>query len=491
MISEVTMNSKQIIEPLEAFSVKRVIVAKFGGSTIGARGRFIPRVIQRIREMSDEAKVVSVFSAPLTEQNGKSMSLTDVVIEQGRNAEAGKVPVLDKVRATYDALLYTAKSPLRDGYTRIIESHLQLAQDALDEAYRERRFGGETRAQALAYSGELLMAQVMNYILCEEGLKSECVPYEYWPIITDNNRIYANFLLKESQHRMGYMTRLLQNSDIVCIGGFIGKTVEGAMTTYERGGTDRTAADLGIMLHKLYDARVDWEKDSAVRSADPKVVKSGLLYIPRLSYNEARLAGMFGMKILDPIAVREILDNHVNIPLQITDMADPSQTTVIQKTLPPSEGNPIKIVTGKGNCAIMRLEMTQAADLLLDLDKRRYGEFVLLSPFVWDGTRFARILFTDADYVRLHERNLLRFDPLAAIIYGRAVVTLIGDTMWKVQHVVSNTCSRIGKEGINILNVDAQEESSRIVIIMEDAGDQLNRAVTVIHDEITKMDYAR
>lgn len=471
--------------------MKRLIVAKFGGSTIGAQGRFIPRVIQRISEMSCDAKVVSVFSAPLTERNGKPLSLTDVIIGQGRGAESGMAPVLDEVRATYDALLDTANSPHRDEYIRIIESHLQLAQDALDEAYQARRFDGATRAQALAYSGELLMAQVMNYILRDKGLNSECVPYEYWPIITDNNRIYANFLLKESQHRMGYMTRLLQNHDVVCMGGFIGKTVEGYMTTYERGGTDRTAADLGIMLHKIYDARVDWEKDSAVRSADPKVVKSGLMYIPFLSYNEARLAGMFGMKILDPIAVREILDNHVNIPLQITDMADPSQTTIIQKTIPPSEGNPIKIVTGKGNCAIMRLEMAQSTDLLLDLDRRQYGEFVMLSPFVWDGTRFARILFTDADYVRLHERNLLRFDPLAAIIYGRAVVTLIGDTMWKVQHVVSNTCARVGKEGINILNVDAQEESSRIVIIMEDAGDQLNRAVMAIHDEITKMDYTR
>lgn len=478
------LNSKPIIEPLEALSVKQLIVAKFGGSTIGVRGRFIPRVIQRIREMSSDAKVVGVFSAPLAEQNGRSTSLTDMVIMQGRNAEAGQIPILDKIKETYDALLGATKSPLRDDYTKIVESHLQLAQDALDEAYKRRRFGGANRAQALAYSGELLMAQVMNYILREEGLRSDCVPYEYWPIITDNNRIYANFLLKESQHRMGYMTRLLEDNDIVCIGGFIGKTVQGAMTTYERGGTDRTAADLGIMLHKMYDTRVDWEKDSAVRSADPKIVKSGLLQIPHLSYNEARLAGMFGMKILDPIAVREILDNHVNIPLQITDMADPSQTTVIQKILPPSEDNPIKIVTGKGNCAIMRLEMTHAADLLLDLDKRKYGEFVLLSPFVQDGIRFARIFFTDADYVRLHERNLLRFDPLAAIIYDRAVITLIGDTMWKVQHVVSSVCSRIGKEDINILNVDAREESSRIVIILEDADDHLRQAVTAVHDEI-------
>ena len=36
--------------------------------------------------------------------------------------------------------------------------------------------------------------------------------------------------------------------------------------------------------------------------------------------NEARLAGMFGMKIVDPIAIKEILENGVEIPLTITNM---------------------------------------------------------------------------------------------------------------------------------------------------------------------------
>ena len=61
--------------------------------------------------------------------------------------------------------------------------------------------------------------------------------------------------------------------------------------------------------NKKYDTIIDLEKDSSVVSADPKIVKYDLEQVNELSYNEARLAGMFGMKIVDPIAIKEILEN--------------------------------------------------------------------------------------------------------------------------------------------------------------------------------------
>ena len=46
--------------------MSQVIVAKFGGSTIGIDGISIPIIIQRINSISKNAKVIAVFSAPLT-----------------------------------------------------------------------------------------------------------------------------------------------------------------------------------------------------------------------------------------------------------------------------------------------------------------------------------------------------------------------------------------------------------------------------------------
>ena len=70
----------------------KLIVAKFGGSALGPNGEFISKIIQRIEELKTDSKVIAVFSAPLTMYNEKRRSLTDIVLEQGRNAENGINP---------------------------------------------------------------------------------------------------------------------------------------------------------------------------------------------------------------------------------------------------------------------------------------------------------------------------------------------------------------------------------------------------------------
>ena len=67
-------------------------------------------------------------------------------------------------------------------------------------------------------------------------------------------------------------------------------------------------------------------------------------------------------------------------------------------------------------------------------------------------------------------------------MYNRGAITLIGDDMWRVQHVVSKIAFQVGEAGINILNMDAQEETSRIIIIIEDFKSNLSKAIQAIHD---------
>ncbi|MDH3341373.1 MAG: aspartate kinase [Nitrosopumilus sp.] len=468
----------------------RLVVAKFGGSAIGPDGALIPKIIQRINNLKKDSKVIAVFSAPLTISNGKKRSLTDVILEQGRNAENEKNPSLDIVKSTYQKILEMVNSENKENCKSTINSNLEKAQKALDEAFNSKEFVDEVRSKALAFSGEILMSHVMNYILKSNGIKSNSVQFDDWPIITDNNIESTNFIASKSRENMAKITQLVDQNEVVAIGGFIGKTVDNVTTTYERGGSDRTAADLGILFHKKYETSIDFEKDSAVVSADPKIVESDLREVSQLSYNEARLAGMFGMKILDPVAIKEIVENGVDLPIIITNMNSPEKITTIKRTLDEQKGHPIKIVTGKENCAIFRIETNSVQKLLTSLEKdKRYSEFVILSPFTKDGIEFSRILFLDGDYVKRNEKYLLGFDSLATITYNRGVITLIGDEMWRVQQVASRTSAKIGNVGLNILNMDAQEETSRIIIVVEDADDNIKTAIKAIHQEISQINF--
>jgi len=468
----------------------KLIVAKFGGSALGPNGEFIPEIIQRVNKLKTDSKVIAVFSAPLTIHNEKKRSLTDVILEQGRNTENGKKASLDIVKSTYQKILEKVDEKNKENCQKVIDSHLEKAQRALDEAYNNKEFANEVRSKALAFSGEILMSHVMNHVLRSNSIKSEAVEFDDWPIITDNNIEFTNFLTAESREKMNKTLDLVENNEVVTIGGFIGKTVDNITTTYERGGSDRTAADLGILFHKKYETSIDFEKDSSVVSADPKIVDSNLREIIQLSYNEARLAGMFGMKILDPIAIKEIVENGVDIPITITNMKDPKKITTIKRNLEEQKGHPIKIVTGKENCAIFRIETSAIQKLLTSLEKdKHYSEFIILSPFTKDGIEFSRILFLDGEYVKRNEKYLLAFDSLATITFNRGVITLIGDEMWRVQQVVSRTSAKIGESGLNILNMDAQEETSRIIIVVEDTHDNIAKAIRAIHQEISNINF--
>ena len=468
----------------------KLVVAKFGGSAIGIDGVDIPLVINRINDLKKDSKIIAVFSAPLTIQNGKKCSLTDVILEQGRNVEKGTKATLDTIKSCYKKILELVNSENKEDCQKTINLFLKKAENALDEALEKKEFAEEIRSRALAFSGEILMSHVMNYILRSNGIKTDAVSYDDWPIITDHNIESTNFLASKSRESMDKTAKLVEENEVVTIGGFIGKTPDGVTTTYERGGSDRTAADLGILFYKKYDTRIDFEKDSSVVSADPKIVEIGLTEVDQLSYNEARLAGMFGMKILDPIAIKEIVENGVDMPIIVTNMKDPSKTTTIKRIPDSKNDHPIKIVTGKENCAIFKIETNSAQKLLVSLEKdKRYSEYVILSPFTKDGVEFSRILFLDGDYVKRNEKYFLGFDPLASITYNRGVITLIGDEMWRVQQVASRTSAKIGEAGLNILNMDAQEETSRIIIVIEDSKDSIRKAINAVHKEKSEINF--
>jgi len=470
--------------------MNKLTIAKFGGSAIGIDGEGIPDIVKRVKEIQKDSKIIVVCSAPLTMIDGKKKSLTDVILGIGHNAVNGDDFDFSIVEKPYLKLLEYIVDSDKDLCKKIIYEFLKKSKDSINEASSKKEFLDETRSKALAFSGEVLMSHVLNMILNSNEIISSTISLEDWPIITDNNIESTNFLFSESVSRMGKLEEVLEVNDVVTIGGFIGKTKDGIITTYERGGSDRTAADLGILFHKKYDTIIDLEKDSSVVSADPKIVKNDLEQVNELSYNEARLAGMFGMKIVDPIAIKEILENGLEIPLTITNMKSPEMITKIQRNPEDKSGHPLKIVTGKKNCAILRIESEMIRDLLISLDKdKRYSEFIVLSPFTKDGIEFSRILFLDGDYVKRNEKYILSFDALATVAYERGVVTLIGDEMWRVQQIASKASSKIGDAGLNILNMDAQEETSRIIIVIEDVEDSVEKAIESIHSERSRIKF--
>ena len=462
-------------------------VAKFGGSVIGVDGSSIPEIVKRASTLAGSSKLVAVFSAPPTMHAGAPTSLTDIVISCGNDAERGAAYDASPIHKTYAAMLAQLDGATRARCGVLVDAHLAEFDAALAEAAQRRSFADEVRSRALAHSGEILMSEIMAVVMDSGAERARAVSFDKWPIVTDNNIESTNFLRDASLKARGHMADLVVENDIVTIGGFVGKTTGGMITTYERGGSDRTAADIGILFHGDYDVIIDLEKDHNVASADPRIAEQAE-DIPELSYNEARIAGMFGMKILDPIAIKEMHESGTNIPVTITNMHNPSKVTRVTRTPTVRSKNPFKIVTGKSDCVIVGIESESAVALISSLkSERRYEEYVVLSPFTRGGIEYARILFLDGDYVRRNDRYVRKFDPFCTVTGGRGVITLIGDEMSRAQHVVSRISACISDAGLNILNMDAQEETSRIIVVVDDADDGVKHAIRAVHAKRSTM----
>ncbi len=459
----------------------KISVVKIGGKGIGSYGENINRVLKRVKEIKehDNYGPIVVLSAP--------EGITDLAIKVGKSYENPKIPKLDPL-ILFSPYIKMAETYMGDKFRESFLKELKECKEIVLkslELVEPFNFIDRFRARILGYSGEILASAAIDYIFRSQGIDSYHIPIDNWPIITDNNFESANFLKEESSRRLKFLLDPLEQKKVIFIGGFIGITIDGIETTYERGGTDRTAADLGILLRECFNVAIFFEKDDMVRSTDPKIKgidKEDLDEIHHLSYDEAKLAGQFGMKIINPSAIRDIQDSGLDIILYVTDTNDQKRHTVIRGKIQDNDGNPIKIVTGKKDCVIIELDKTKR-DSLEDYLRytKRYHDFLELNPYEKGGKSIARFLLLDGEFARHNEKDLRAFDKNSIVEYGLGAITLVGNRMAKVPGVAGRAHGALEEKNINILDGFVQRPTSRVVIIVNE--NNLDLSVSAIHSK--------
>ena len=120
------------------------------------------------------------------------------MLELGKNAADGKNVTMKVIEQSYSNILQMVNDEHRVECKKIIDEMLALASESLTYAKMEGKFEDEIRAKALAYSGEVLMSHVLNYILKSNDIEADSIALDDWPIITDNNIESTNFLFEQS-----------------------------------------------------------------------------------------------------------------------------------------------------------------------------------------------------------------------------------------------------------------------------------------------------
>jgi aspartate kinase len=454
---------------------KKLSVAKFGGSLLDVKGKGIPKILKRIKELKakDDFGPIVVFSAP--------MGCTDELIRIGESYAQSAPISIDPVFEIYDRLakLYVKGKCLKQAVAALADYKSQT-EEAL--ASVNKRFSGNIKAKILTLGGELAMSALADYILKSNGLDSCCLTVQNWPIVTDDNFDDATPNYELSKKRIDILIEPLEDGKIISLAGFLGVTTDGLETVLGRGGSDLTAVFTSCLLKGRYQTETLLFKDVPVQSADPKVVKGQKTdHVAALTYNEAHKASMMGMKILQSPAIamaRRFLQ-----PLRIMPIDQPEKYSVIQSET--TGGEIVKCLTGKTGCAILSMsdEKSRSLEDSLRIWEKRNDFMDLGAETMETGERIRDFLFLDSDFLRKNEEKLKGFDENLKIEYGLGVVTLIGDRMKDSAGVASIAIGAIS--GINIKRGIFAPHTSQIIIVVEEKN--VNATVAAIHRKKPEM----
>jgi aspartate kinase len=170
----------------------------------------------------------------------------------------------------------------------------------------------ETDKDDILAMGERTSARIFAASLKSRGMQARYYdPSDRdWPIITDNNFLNANPLKTNSIKRIRrYLKPVLDDGMIPVIGGFIGRTRDGRISTLGRGGSDTTALLLAMALEA--DEVVLVTSVHGILSADPNLVENARV-LPKIDMKTLIGIADTGTKFIHRKALR-FKDPNINI----------------------------------------------------------------------------------------------------------------------------------------------------------------------------------
>jgi aspartate kinase len=312
------------------------LTMKFGGTSVGSTDAIagVSEIVAQSLEKRAE-QIVVVVSA---------MSGVTDLLQSGSLAAAEARPdvyrpIIAELRQrhheVYDGLIGGQDASVGEGIDHLIDEYEQFC-DSIAVL-------GEVTPRALDYTmgiGELLSSLLVAAVLRRSGLPGVAVD-AVDIILTDHRHQAAAPRLGATLKRVSKAIQpMLRAGKIPVITGFIGATQDGIRTTLGRGGSDYSAALIGVALDS--DEVWIWTDVDGVMTADPRLV-SEAQSIQALSYSEVGELAFFGAKVLHPKTIRPVVE--AEIPLRVKNTFNPDHpgTLILAE---PQENGSIKAVTG-------------------------------------------------------------------------------------------------------------------------------------------------
>jgi len=440
-----------------------VIVIKFGGTSVGDAQRVANAIdIVADRRHLHPIVVVSALAGVTNDLVAAS--------EAAKRCEIERVDeILARVRQRHEDVavqLVQQKFDFLDSFMKQLDKQIEQIHTIL----RGMTLLGEITARArdkVAAIGEKLSSVLFAYSMMMRALPGEHVDSEE-VVITDERFGEASPLMDlTTAAAERVLLPLVERNRIPVMGGFIGRTVNGATTTLGRGGSDYSAAIVGAAVGA--DEIQIWTDVDGMMTCDPRLIR-GAKVIDRISYVEAAELAWFGAKVLHPKTIAPAVERR--IPVRVLNTHNIlSSGTLITELDESQDGGPRAIALKKG---ITVVHMTSS---------RMLGASGFLSHLfaIFAELEVPVDLITTSEVsvsVTIDERNerlLQRLETIADVkVYDeQCIIAVVGRNLMKDSEVGARIFSAmqgipmsmfsLGTSGLNLSIVVGEEDADRAV----------------------------
>ena len=320
--------------------------------------------------------------------------------------------------------------------------------------------------------GELTSVRLFSATIESLGVKSEYIdPYhELWPIVTDSNSLEATIDFNTTTKKVEGIKNLVNQGIIPVVCGFLGQGPSGEVTTLGRGGSDVTAFLLG---HCLDATEVVIVTDvEGVMSTDPNKIEEAQL-LDEISVEEMRDLATHGAQVLHPHALKY---KDPSISAKIINFAHGDLSSKGTRIVGPFEGdmlkcvtmykNPISLIAIVGEAMLKKTGLiAQLSGSLADSDINIFG----ISAGQNSITTFVDKSDSNKAYHLLHQ-VVVETDVLSSLSLGRdtAMITFVSPDIIDTPGIISDITEPLRKNEINIVEIISSQTAIVLFVNWED-----------------------
>lgn len=321
--------------------------------------------------------------------------------------------------------------------------------------------------------GEIISSVVFTNMLLEHGIQATALTGAQAGFRTNNDHTNAKIIDMKCER----LLKELEVNDCIVVAGFQGASKNGDITTIGRGGSDTSAAALGVALNAEW-IEIFTDVDG-IMTADPRIAENARP-LSVVTYTEVCNMAYQGAKVIHPRAVEIAMQ--AKIPIRIRSNYSDGLGTLVTTMNKEGRGTDIKerLVTG-----IAHLSHVTQIKVIAKKDQYNLQAEVFQAMANEEiSVDFINIYPNGVTYTVTEEMTDKAIDILKnlghnpIVEFDCAKVSVVGAGMQGVPGVAAKIVTALSEQGIRILQSADSHTTIWVLVKQVDLG----KAVNALHD---------